>query len=34
MNCPHCKKNINIENPERYFVKLECPNCGGIIRFE
>lgn len=34
MICLHCKKDIDIDNPERYFVKLNCPKCGEIIKFE
>ena len=34
MTCPHCNKEIDVEDPEKYFIKLECPNCGGKIEFD
>ena len=34
MKCPHCKEEIHIDHPEKYFVKVVCYYCGGIITFD
>jgi len=31
MKCDKCNQEISITNPERYFIKMSCPNCGAQI---
>lgn len=31
MKCQHCNENIYINDADKYFVKLSCPNCGHIL---